>query len=413
MTNRLLSIIPVLLAIMTLASCKHENDEPEPKPNKTADRTVLVYMVADNNLGSYNQLNKADLNEMIKGANEGGLNGGRLLVYHNRPGTDDGNAPLLIEVTRQGLDTLKTYPDDKSVYSVEAGRMREVLSDMKDFAPAADYGLVFWGHATSWMTHGKFDITGKTSAPVKRSYGSDRNKWMPLSNLREALEDERFSFIYFDCCLMGSVEVAYEIRHAAPYIVASPTELEGEGMPYHLNLPAFFAAGKPDVVAMATNTFEYYNLRAGGYNCQMTVIDTSALEELADATRDIYLTQTEFPDRLWTVQRLSKSHLRFFGNTLGTPGCNDCHPVYDMEHYMELITNDRPDLMDAWRTALSKAVIYKSTTAEDFTGITIDRYCGMGSYVVRLAPHDDYHGYTRTLWWEDVVSKAPVFDSYL
>ena len=412
MIEKLLNLLLTVIIACQFTACK-DTDEPSPvpKPGEPVERTVLVYMVADNNLGSYNQLNRADLNEMVKGAADGGLNGGRLLVYHNRPGTDRGNVPLLIEVTKQGLDTLKTYPDTPDIYSVEADRMREVLSDMKEYAPASDYGLVFWGHATAWMTHGSYDIDSRTSAPVKRSYGSDRNKWMPLSSMRKALDGEYFSFIYFDCCLMGTVEIAYEFRHNTPYIVASPTELEGEGMPYHLNLPAFFASEKPDVVAMATNTFEYYNLRSGNYSCQMTVIDTSALDKLADATREIYLTQTDFPPRLWFVQELSKSHLRFFGNTLDTPGCNDCHPVYDMEAYMEVLTANRPDLLEAWRSALDATVVYKATTSREFTGISIDRYCGLGSYIVRLGNHGDYHGCAHTLWWNDVVSKAPVLNN--
>ena len=286
MIEKLLNLLLTVIIACQFTACK-DTDEPSPVPKhgEPVERTVLVYMVADNNLGSYNQLNRADLNEMVKGAADGGLNGGRLLVYHNRPGTDRGNVPLLIEVTKQGLDTLKTYPDTPDSYSVEADRMREVLSDMKEYAPASDYGLVFWGHATAWMTHGSYDIDSRASAPVKRSYGSDRNKWMPLTSMRKALDGEYFSFIYFDCCLMGTAEIAYEFRHNTPYIVASPTELEGEGMPYHLNLPAFFATEKPDVVAMATNTFEYYNLRSGNYSCQMTVIDTLSLIHISEPTR--------------------------------------------------------------------------------------------------------------------------------
>ena len=128
MIEKLLNILLTVIIACQFTAC-NDTDEPSPapKPDEPVERTVLVYMVADNNLGSYNQLNRADLNEMVKGAADGGLNGGRLLVYHNRPGTDRGNVPLLIEVTEQGLDTLKTYPDTPDIYSVEADRMREVF----------------------------------------------------------------------------------------------------------------------------------------------------------------------------------------------------------------------------------------------------------------------------------------------
>lgn len=415
MLDKLLNFFIIAMSVMALSSCG-EKDEPQPKPEpgpqEPVGRTVLVYMVADNNLGSQNGLNRADLKEMQTGAAEGLLNGGRLLVYHNRPGTEaskpsiPNNPPLLLEVTAKGIDTLKTYPDDPTIYSVEVDRMREVLADMKTYAPADDYGMVFWGHATAWMTHGKDDIAIPGVTPKKRSYGSDRDKWMTLSSMAEALRDEKFSFIYFDVCLMGTVEVAYELRHITPYIVASPTELEGEGMPYHLNLRPFFSSDEPDVVGMATNTFEYYNNRPG-YNCQMVVIDTSALDNLADVSREVFATQTDFPARLWFVQELSKTHRRFFG---GSDSCTDCHPVYDMESYFDVLTSSRPDLMVKWQNALDAAVKYKATTSRDFTGISIGHYCGMGSYVVRLADHGDYHGYIHTSWWKDVVSTAPVLN---
>lgn len=403
MTKKLLNIL-LFGIIFVLTGCG-KSDEPAPNPDpepepEISNRTVLVYMVADNNLGSY--LNASDLKEMTEGVAANGLNGGRLIVYHNRKNTADGNPPLLLDITPTGIDTLKTYPDDPSIYSVEISRMREVLSDMKSFAPAKDYGMIFWGHATAWMTHGASDIT-EASGTKKRSYGTDRSKWMTLSSMAEALDGENFSFIYFDCCLMGTVEVAYEMRHVTPYIVASPTEVEGEGMPYSLNIPAFFATDKPDVTGMATNTFEYYNNRPSS-SCQMVVIDTSALNDLAEATRKVFDTQTSFPESLWDVQELSKPIYKFFSST-----CYDCHPVYDMEDYVKAMTIDNPELFTDWKNTLDRTVIYKATTSRDFTGIPVKTYCGLGSYVIRKADHGDYHGYTQTAWWRDVVSSSPLF----
>lgn len=404
MLKRLLNITITISLLLALGSCGN-SDDPTPPAPKEVHRTVLVYMVADNNLGSDYRFDQADMNEMLKGAQAGALNGGRLLIYRNRPGTNSGNAPQLLEVTPEGIIELKTYPDDPSIYSVAADRMREVIADMKTTAPAREYGMVFWGHATSWLTH-PTDLEGRKNAPRKRSYGTDRNKWMSLPTLGKVLSGERFCFLYFDCCLMGTVEVAYELRQVAPYIVASPTELEGEGMPYDRNLGPFFETGAPDLVTAAKNTFELYNSRARG-TCQMVVIKTDGLQRLADCSREIFKTQTSFPEGLSSVQELSRTHR---GLLPSTSTCSDCHPVYDMENYMEVLTAGHPDLMAEWETALDATVVYKATTAREFTGITVERYCGLGSYVVRLADHGDYHGYTTTQWWSDVVSKAPVLN---
>ena len=39
---------------------------------------------------------------------------------------------------------------------------------------------------------------------------------------------------------MSCVEVAYDLRHAAQYIIASPTEIMGDGFPYGTVAPLFF-----------------------------------------------------------------------------------------------------------------------------------------------------------------------------
>ena len=65
--------------------------------------------------------------------------------------------------------------------------MRQVLADMKELAPAEDYGMIFRGHATARMTHPEDMDQSKAS----RSYGTDRDKWMSLSSLGKALEGEK------------------------------------------------------------------------------------------------------------------------------------------------------------------------------------------------------------------------------
>lgn len=402
MLKIILRISLCLSVFIALGACGGSSDEPDKPGAEKAHRTVLVYMLADNNLGSSHHFDSADLKEMERGVQNGALGGGRLLVYHNRPGTASGLAPRLLEITPEGTNIVKTYPDDPALYSVDAERMRLVLADMKQLCPADEYGIIFWGHATSWLTHPD-DYPNRSQAPQKRSYGNDRNKWMSVSALGDALEGNNFSFIYFDCCLMGTVEVAYELRHLSPRIIASPTELEGEGMPYHLNIAPLFAKGEADVVGAARNTYEYYDSRPGGV-CQMVVINTGALERLADVSREVFMTQTSFPVALGSVQQLSK---RFDPSS---QLYSRCRPVYDMDHYYETMCAGNTGLYDEWKSALADAVIYKASTDYEFNGIAIKRYGGLGSYVISRPSDKDYRGYTQTSWWKDVVSKSPVFN---
>lgn len=379
----------LLSALIVVGAVSCSDDEPDiTPPHNETNRTVLVYMVADNNLGT-GGFDDNDVYEMKYAAAQGDLGDGRLLIYYNRPGTANGLAPQLLEVTPQGVEVLKTYPDDPSIYSVEIERMRDVMADMKAFAPADGYGLVLWGHSKGWMT--------EDGDLLDRSYGTDRSKWMSLSSLGRALEDERFDFVYLDCCLMGSIEVIYELRHIAPFIAGSPTEVEGEGQPYHLNLKPFFAP-KADMVTAAANTYEYLSSR--GKHCQMVVVDTSRLDDLAAASRAIYATVESFPTGVNTIQRLSK----YFNSA---PPYSDCCPVSDFESYMQLLGADNPDLLAEWQSVYDACVVYKATTPTEFNGMRIYTYGGLGGYAIKRTSDITYRGYTDTQWWADAASVIP------
>lgn len=397
MTRHSIRIILSLFASLLVYACSSGDKGDEPLPPDSPARTVLVYMVADNNLGSsYNHFDTDDIDEMLEAAaSSDGLGKGRLLVYHGRNGVSAGIAPQLLEITPEGTKVLKTYPADGSTYAVDASRIEEVLDDTKHFAPSAHYGLVLWGHGTGWMAE-----TGDMR-PSPRSYGNDRGRWINISDLAVSLEGHNLDFVYFDCCLMGTVEVFYEMRHVAPVLIGSPTEVMGEGMPYHLNVPVFMSAER-DIIEAARNTYEYHASKAGNH-CQMVVVNTEYLPELASASRAIYAQVKGFPGELAEVQKLSK---RFDWTS---PLFTNCRPVYDMADYFSVLAKGCPDLLETWNKALEKCVVYKATTEYEFNGIAVDRYCGLGCFLIRQQSDINYRGYSSTAWWTDAASVAPAY----
>lgn len=387
-TRHLLNLL-ILLSALALSSCGGNEDDPAPA---LPHRTVLVYMIADNSLGS-NGNDTQDLDEMRRAVEAGDLQGGRLLVYYNRPGTDSGNAPQLIEITeKEGDVVIKTYPDDPEIYSADPARLREAIADAKAAAPASDYGLVLWSHANGFLE-------GYSSADADRYYafGDDRGRYMTLPSLAAALSGHHFSFIYFDCCLMGSVEVAYELRSVTDEIVASPTELHIDGMPYDANIRPLFSPGKPQTVRAATNTYEHYDARTGSNRvCQMTVLATAPLDDLAAASRPIYALLDEPPVYTYALQRYALlDRMRV------------CHS-YDMRQYFERITGtEHTDLMERWLEAFGRTVIYAATTPKGIGGLDINIYSGLGVYVITEPGMHTYRGYNRCAWWLDVASATP------
>ena len=382
--------------MLVVQACVGKSDEPA----QPVDRTVLVYMIADNSLGSMGY-DRLDINEMLTAVSNGALNGGRLLVYHNRRGTASGKYPVLLDVTRHGLDTLKRYPDDASIYSTDVARMREVFDDMRREAPAKDYGLVLWSHGNGWL-----EGSGSRST-VKRSFGEDRKVNMKVTSLAKALDGQGLGFVYFDCCLMGTVEVAYELRDVTPVIVASGTELPLNGMPYDLNVPCFFKAGEPDLTAAAMNTFNWYDvLKGDNRTCAISVLNTAGMDNLADVTRQIFTEAfTDFSVYYYGVQPYDRPLI---------PVCS----LYDMKDYISTMLDASVDmdparraaLMSQWNEALDGVVTYAASTPVLFGDLVMKTHCGLGSFIIMSQSEASYRGYDNQSWYKDVVSVAPALN---
>lgn len=378
--------------LLALTACSDDPEAPIEKPvTENASRTVLVYQAANNNLGTPSAAyDVADVKEMIKAAKAGDIGDGRLLVYRGAYRT----APLLLEITKEKLDTIKYYSDD--TLSVDSRRLSQVLKDMTTIAPANEYGLVLWSHGSGWLQDGM-----EAPTVANRSFGSESGKTMNITTLKEVLEaGPKLQWLYFDCCFMASIETVYELRHTAPVIVASPTELPVNGMPYDLNIKEFFRSGTADMVQAATNTFNSYDNLVGAYRtCTMSVINTGALDALADATAAIYKqAQSALPDGFegQRYEEASQLKCRYFDfrhyvNAL----CFDDNGTQRFENAKELMTN-----FDA---ALKDCIKYEDSTPMLWASIPLTYHSGLSTYILRNSDSITYRNYNTLSWYDKVA----------
>lgn len=371
-------IITLLFALI-MASCG--DDEPEAVTK--VSRTVLVYIAGNNSLGS--GWDEKDISEMESAVAAGALNGGRLLVYH----ADIKGNPVLCEITEDGgLEAIKEYKSGLSSVSIAA--MKEVFADMHDIAPADDYGLVLWSHASGWIDYGR-----TPEHKVSKSWGIDGTYQMTIPDLGRALQGEEFSFIYFDCCFMGNIESLYEIRDAAPYIVASPAETPLDGMPYDMNVKCFFEK-TPDLVKAAKNTFDSYDALSGrSRSSTMAVYDMRYIGEVASAVREIML-HNAHPSEWYEQQQY------------GTSGFRDL--FFDLTHYVRSLTSDSSMLAD-YDAAMARFVIYNENTPQmalSLPAIDLNNCHGVSCYIVETEGDSVVlpGNYGDLQWWGDVVSPA-------
>lgn len=400
MKNKLTIMLALLLPLPFMVACGDDDGIDELlDPGTESDnveqckRTVLVYMVASNSLGS-NGYDSDDIAEMKQAMSEYTTGECRLLLYH----AVYNSAPTLTEIKNDGAgsyqtDTLVTYPSTSQA-SVTRDRVSQVIADAMEYAPAEDYGLILWSHATGWAR----SLT-KSVATI-RDFGEDSGATMPIDSLADAIPDNAFSFIYADACYMGSIEVAYQLRNKTDYFVGSPTEIPAYGMPYDQNIPCFFE-DEPNLTQACENTYTFYRdlesidglseeYVALYRSVTISLVDCSMLEEIASVCRQIHATA----QAVTSLSSIQHYHL------------TKPHFLYDFKQYTDLISSD-DTLTATFDSLLEQMVIYKACTTSLFGLLTIDEdnYSGLSTYIMGTGSDTNEEYYTTLDWYNDVIAQ--------
>lgn len=381
----------LLIGGMALTACSGDN--PDPDAGNTP-RTVLVYMIATNNLGSGSaHFDTNDIDEMLDAAAAGALGKSRLLVFRHSRLTPE--APKLLEITRKGAVELKTYSLTASSASEEV--MNQVIADMKTLAPARSYGMMFWSHSTGWLNNG-IDTPAK-AAPLSFGYDTTPRNTMSVTSLRNVLTGKGFDFLYFDCCFMATAEVAYELRDCAEWMVGSAAELPANGTPYHIALP-YLMKEDADCVKAAQATFNYYNScynpsssDADTDGCTFSAIHLPSMKPLAEATAKIYSLKAEVKNPE-TVQDFAPALY---------PG-----KFCDLLDYVDHKDIDKSSAdYKAFTTALKDAVRFEGATPgiHLMNNFTVNAHCGLTTYLTNGESDFSSDNYRALLWYTDVASK--------
>ncbi|MCE7908362.1 MAG: hypothetical protein DYH02_08365 [Candidatus Omnitrophica bacterium COP1] len=206
------------------------------------DWTVMVYIAADNNLDPQAI---ADIQEMEQVGSSDRL---RITVFLDRgQGWKTARRALILprpEADVQSMDP--SLPTCEDLGEIDSGSVR-TLQDFVGWSlrkyPSRRTTLILWNHGGGWRSLDCLEIEPDSgvrsmtrSTTMTREICSDdtSNSVMYMKDVRESLEQTgiRFDLMCFDACLMGMVEVAYEMKGLAPYVVASEQTIPGQGYDY-------------------------------------------------------------------------------------------------------------------------------------------------------------------------------------
>jgi hypothetical protein len=370
--SRKLICISCLFFPLVLCGCSIEPEKEKVTARNSYKKpwTILVYMAADNSLdGSVLK----DLNEMEKAGRNSFFD---IVVYLDRATGSIPATPVILWITNDQSSNVispivRTYTVQDSCLP---GTLKDFIDTAKSMFPAENYGLVLWSHGTGWFP--------KTlvSANINFSFGEDDsfgNDQMNIDELANALADRSFSFIVFDACTMGDVEVAYQLRNKANYLMVSQTDELSDGYPYDTFFSAFNTGIQEGSLEsalrqMAQSYCDYYESQSPTYlqSACISLVCLTNMGNLALQTK-FYLNQA--------LSNTSKSNLLQTASVqkiLMNGGYTNIK--FDFKDWIDHINNQYPNaIYPGWTNAFARTVIFSAHTAQFLNTLNLSGINGL------------------------------------
>ena len=393
--------------------------------NGETRNVLLLYSAGFNSISDFL---KDDIEDLMEGdIPSNGRMKDVLLIYSHLPVKKGSynvpTSPVLMRVYMGDKgetvnDTLVVYPT--STHSADPVQFNEVLTYVKENFPAKRYGMIFSSHASGYLPAGFYtkpdsyvynppSMTARQgcmprrgvpyiepehdpSLPMVKSVGQDQvgtfgnflSYEIQIEEFAEALP-MYFEYILFDACLMGGVEVAYELAGKCSYVGFSQAEVLAEGFDYKTLPTHLLNGGIPDPRAVCEDFYRQYEMNSGVYrSATISMVDCRRLEPLAEICADLFHKYameiaTLKPEK---VQKYYRSKDHWF---------------YDL---LDIVVQAgaAEDEIAALNDALDKCVLYCEATSEFMDSFEINTHSGFSMYL----PSDgsgELDKYYRTLKW--------------
>lgn len=398
-----------LILFLGFISCDMSDSNNNINPASKKDWTIMVYLDADNDLEA---AGLEDFNEMERGlqaaidaGNPGIENQLNIIVmidrcdgYVSSPTTNGGSDWKDTRLYRIKPDTDYYMFNSERLKHGESGEknmgdpatLSSFISFTKKYYPADNYGLILWNHGGGTRSLNSSSSSGPSRA-MCWDEGND-NDALYLDEVQQALsenfsQDDKLSLIGFDMCLMAMVEVAYEFRNLADYMVGSMEEEQGDGWDY-TDILGNINTVSPTPRELASNIVDSYHnyIEAYGRDDGQTqsAIDLSKIEGLKTEI-DKFAAAIYNENKKSQIEDIRDSSVHFYHSENGSIDC----PFFDLNTFCNKIASDSTGISDNLKlraeaviTELSKVVI-KAYGEVGTNGNNQEYYYGDGASVKR------------------------------
>ncbi len=402
-----------------------DSDRGDREDTEVQNKVLLLYSAGMNSLRNYLL---DDINDLRKGWLPGNSSQDDVLLVYTHTPEKSGDyktqtTPYLIRfyADRAGnaaADTLLTFP--KGTVSASAKQLNYVLQYVKDNFRARSYGMIFSSHATGFLPPGYYNNpysytfikSGQLSMsdggypapvpyiepmydpslPMVKSIGQDvsgsSSYEIDIRNFADAIP-YKLDYILFDACLMGGIEVAYELQGKCGRVGFSQAEVLAEGLDYKTLSKHLLQNRISDPKAVCEDYFTQYDTQTGVYrSATVSLIDCDRLSSLAEVCMTIFGAHRDGLANInpKKVQRFYRFDKQWF---------------YDLESIIIEAGASESELA-ALYAALDECVLYKGHTPEFMSEFKIDTFSGLSMYLPCQGTLE-LDKYYRTLSWNEAT----------
>ena len=371
-TIKKIVLLYILIFISWLGySCASDDGE-----SMKIKQVLLVYLGGDNNLSDETNLKLEALSQGWQSDPES-----RILVYQD---TKD-ISPRLLEITGNGsFITLQQYGEENSA---DKNVFHRVIIEAKALYQQARFNLLVFSHASGWLPAGSLS-SPKSSQQIK-SILADGEDEMELAEFALAIPDKAFHTIIFEACFMTGIEVVYQLKDKANYILASSTEILSPGFTYIYPQEVSKLVDSNNEQFMQA-AFNYFDQQSGDMrSASFSLIKTESLGTLAD-----YIQQNcDFTKEvtLSEIQHFDRYSYRLF---------------FDFEdYYARLMPEDK---REGLLRLIDNVVVSKLATETfmlGYNGFTINKHSGLTTYIMQEEFENLDDNYKYMDWYKAINIK--------
>lgn len=316
---------------------------------------VMIYMCGSNLESEYGAAT-SDLEEILSA----GFDTNRVHVLIMTGGSaswEMGFDPEQLSVMEVGKRGLKTIWTGETANMGDSSSLKQLLDIANDKYPFCPKALILWDHGGGPMNGVCYDELYKPDT-------------LSIAEIAEALDDHgKLSWIGFDACLMGSVEVAQELARYADYMIASQEKEPESGWNYSFLNGLENDANGGETGKRIIDAFFDVNTDTGE-PITLSCIRLGSIPQLTADMDQLFLPLSkELTPEVFPAYSKARSTTVSYGRAVYDP--SEDYDLADMGSLAGSFAEMEPELTNILLNDLDLAVVYNRSNIDGATGLSV------------------------------------------